>query len=77
MILLRQSTDDCPPKLLGLLSDSLAASQLRAQLSESLDLNKKLLEELEQVVRRKIEDEDELYTKFRVLLNKYKSPDII
>jgi len=29
--------------------------------------------ELERVVRRKIEDEDELYTKFRLLLSKYKS----
>ena len=73
MILLKQSDDDCPSKLLTLLTESISASQLRSQLNESLELNKKVMEEYEKVVKRKIEDEDELYTKFRVLLSKYKA----
>lgn len=73
VILLKQSDSDAPSKLLNLLAESVSAAQVRAELNESLELNKKMVEEYERVVRRKIEDEDELYTKFRILLSKYQS----
>ena len=51
---------------------SVSKSNLQNDLTESLELNKKLLEEYEKTVKAKIELEDELYTKFRLLLNKVK-----
>lgn len=65
--------DEVGPKIINLLSDSIYTSKLRADLDESLELNKKLMTELERIVKKKVEDEDELFTKFRELLNRYKS----
>jgi hypothetical protein len=61
---------DAPTRIIDLLEMALSASNLQKQLSESLDFNKKLLDEYERTVKDKLEREDELYTKFRVLLNK-------
>ena len=59
-------------KLLELLEQSTLSSKLTLQLKDATDLNKKLLEEYEKVVREKVACEEELYTKFRILLKKIK-----
>lgn len=72
MILLKLSDSAAPVKLIDLLEQSALASQLQSQLKESMEFNKKLVEEYGKVVREKVECEEELFTKFRILLNKIK-----
>jgi hypothetical protein len=70
VILLKLTEPDSSTKLLELLEQSVSASKLAAELKESMEFNKKLLEEYEKTVKEKVECEEELFTKFRILLNK-------
>lgn len=72
IILLKLSESDSSAKILEILEQSALASNLQAQLKESMEFNKKLMEEYEKVVREKVDREEELYSKFRILLNKIK-----
>ena len=69
-MLLKQSEDDSQSKLMDLLEDTGRLSDLETKLKESIELNKKLMEEYETIVKGKLEEEEELYTKFRELLKK-------
>ena len=70
VILLKLSESDASIKLIELLEQSALSTKLNIQLKESMELNKKLMEEYEKLVNDKIVCEEELFTKFRILLNK-------
>ncbi len=70
ILLLKQSADESQSKIIALLEQSVAVTSLRDQLKESMDLNKKMVEEMDGIVKRKLAEEEEIYTKFRILLNR-------
>ena len=71
ILLLKQASDeDCKTSILNLLEQSMVVSSHQSELKELREINKKLTDEYETVVKKKIAEEDELYTKFRILLNK-------
>lgn len=69
-MLLKQSEDDSQSKLMDLLKATSRLSDLETKLKESVEFNKKLMEEYEMIVKGKLEEEEELYTKFRELLKR-------
>lgn len=70
IILLKLSESEASIKLIELLEQSALASNVNIQLKESMEFNKKLMGEYEKVVKDKIACEEEIFTKFRILLNK-------
>jgi len=70
IILLKLSESEASTKIIELLEQSAFAAKLKIQLKESMEFNKKLMEEYEKLVKDKIVCEEELFTKFRILLNK-------
>lgn len=68
--MLKLPVDQSTTKILDLLNQTVAISDVRARLQESLETNRKIMDEYERVVKEKLEGEEELYTKFRILLNK-------
>ena len=63
-------SDDESARMINLLSESADSDKIKRQLDESLELNRKLMKEMETMVDEKLKCEDELYTKFRELYNK-------
>lgn len=70
LLLKQQSADESQSKIIALLEESVVVTALRDQLKESMDLNKKMVEEMDGIVKGKLAEEEELYTKFRILLNR-------
>lgn len=75
IILLKLSDFDAPNRIIEILELAVSNSALNLQLKESLEFNKQLMGEFEKVVKDKLIGEEELYTKFRILLNKFKARD--